>query len=92
VLLLAGLTGAAVLFARQRQRKTTIAKVSLPVAAVSGPYHQATGNPLLQSLPPPKPAQQSTWRAHSEGADNWFVNTATSEVSWVLPPGAVVVA
>jgi hypothetical protein len=45
-------------------------------------------NPLQQSMPPPL----STWRAHSDGADKWFVNTATNEVSWVLPPGAVEVA
>jgi hypothetical protein len=39
----------------------------------------------------PMAMPQSTWRAHSDGADKWFVNTATNELSWVLPPGAVVV-
>jgi hypothetical protein len=89
VLLLVGLTGAAVFFVvRKRQKMSAISKVSLPMAAVAGPAHQSTGNPMLQSVPPPK----NTWRAHSEGANNWFVNTATSEASWVLPPGGVVVA
>ena len=60
---------------------------STSVTIVGAPSPQQF-NPLQQSMPPPP----STWRAHSDGDDKWFVNTATNEVAWVLPPGAVVVA
>ena len=63
----------------------TSASTSVTIVSASSPPQI---NPLQQSMPPPL----STWRAHSDGADKWFVNTATNEVSWVLPPGAVVVA
>jgi hypothetical protein len=63
-----------------------MAAASTSVTIVGAPS-QPQFNPLQQSMPPPL----STWRAHSNGADKW-VNTATNEVSWVLPPGAVVVA
>jgi hypothetical protein len=35
---------------------------------------------------------QSTWRTESDGVDRWFIHTATGEVSWVVPPGGVVVS
>ena len=38
------------------------------------------------------PPTATTWRTDSDGAETWFVNTATKEVSWVLPPGGVVVS
>jgi hypothetical protein len=63
-----------------------IASSAAPAVFVGAPSPLPQFNPILQMA-----HFQSTWRTESDGADTWFVNTATGEVSWVLPPGGVVV-
>jgi hypothetical protein len=54
--------------------------------------HQApllSAAPQQGAAPPPAshPPPPTTWRRAADGEDAWFVNVATGEVAWELPPG-----
>ena len=94
-------TVVALMFYRRHRAKTVMTANSTVIVQQPGAFQSgfAGGAPLQnnlvphpQSMPPPMFAPQSTWRAASDGEDNWFVHTVTGEVSWVLPAGGVVVA
>lgn len=57
-----------------------------PVPASAAAYG---GGALSQAQPT---SQSSQWRKLTDGKETWFLNIATNESAWDLPPGARVVA
>ena len=43
------------------------------------------------TIPSPSPAQSSQWKKLTDGNETWFLNVATNESAWDLPPGGKVV-
>jgi hypothetical protein len=97
VLLLAGLSAGLFVVFWRRTNKTPFlnAAASVPVAvATADPIHahfpqsqdfSSTTNPL-QSM-----QQESRWRLCKDETDEWYVNAASGEVQWTMPPGGVLV-